>query len=940
MRIIVAYKSGEAEKAKGDLVEDLAAHLIAAQNYEVTENTRNVRSTGVEIDLQCRHKTIKGQEIYVECKAYSENNKIQSVVIDKLIGIRSRKKFSQAWLIATTELGTDAKGCVNEIEKDDELSSLYAFYTPEKLVTALVDCNAIISEAAAKPSVVELVKDQKKIGKTYLLITLYGYFWVFEYLKGGEPHGLVYVESEDGNIVVDKDLLVNLAALKSDLSDLNHCEILDILELTGEQVITEDIKSLRLNAVYANELNDLGLKVNRPGMPPLTLLDVQIFPDLEDIDGDQDKLIDSRTIIVKEKSRTIIFGGDLSGKSTLGKITQKQLDEYGHIVLMLSAAEIKSSDQSKFEDLLREKFLVQYGTNALKMDMFQETLKNNSESISLIIDNFEDLAIKRTDKQLDLFDYLRSTYGSIYILSDSSIEIEAVAKARTRDILDGFTAYRILQLGHVKRDELIHKWISNTETENLTDEDALNLKLEISAKVNTAVGANFIPTYPFYVLTMVQLIEDGNKVRTQGSSYADLYNYFITHALLSSNVSPEDIDFYLTYLSYIAFTLLTRDLNSVKADTLESIYDEYAASMAIDKPFKTVHRVLANAKILRLDEDSYSFSLSYCRYYFIAKYLSDNLDNRDVHSKVEAIISELYKNENANIVIFLVHHSKNKSIISAIVEQAEQQFAGALPQTLKKTEMKDINGLLKEEIKFAIKDIDPEESRKKELRQQDRYERNHSQKREEREDILDIFGQVNLAFKTIDVLGQIAKNYYGSLDGANKAAIISESYNLGLRGLRSFLNSFDTYKEALRQYFDERIDEDNLKNETEKNNEIDKIIYGFIQLISFAFLKRISDSVSSRNLTPTLDKVLDGQDEPSAGIVGLATKLNFSGELSKYREKVEEFYKELDNNYLPKDILRMFVLQHMYKFGLDYRDKQSICAQLGINYVRARKKIQ
>lgn len=940
MRIIVAFKNGEAEKAKGDLVEDLAAHLLKAQNYEITENERNIRSTGVEIDLQCRHKAVKGQLIYVECKAYAEDNKISSGVIDKLIGVRTRKKFSQAWLISTAELGRDAKGIVNDLENDTSHSSGYAFYTPAKLIQALVDSNVIIAESAALPPVTELVKDLKKLGETIFFITRYGYFWAFEYLKGGEPYGIIYIAADDGTIVLDEELLKNLSLLKSDLNNLNHNEILDILALTNEQVVIEDVRSLKLNPIYVNELNDLGVKVNRPGMPSLNLEDVQVLPDLEEVGGDRDKLINSTAIMTDEKRRTIIFGGDLSGKSTLGKITQKQLDKHGHIALMLSASEIKSPKESKFEGLLLEKFSSQYGDNNLKKEMFKEALKNKGESISLIIDNFENLGIKRTDWQLELFNYLRDTYGSIYILSDTSIEIEVVAKAKTRDILEGFESYRILQLGHVKRDELIHKWISNIEAEGLTDEDVLNLKLEISNKVNTAIGSNFIPTYPFYVLTMVQLIEDGNKVRTQGSSYADLYNYFITHALLTSGVAPEDIDFYLTYLSYIAHTLLVQDISSVKINVLESIYDNYIKSMAIDKPFKTTHRVLVNAKILRLDNEMYSFSLSYCRYYFIAKYLSDNLDDEDIQSRVETTINELHKNDNANIVIFLIHHSKNKAIINVIVQQATRQFSGFSPQNLSKSETKDINGLLKEEIKFAIKDIDPEENRKKELSQQDQYERKHPQDAEEQHDILDLFGQVNLAFRTIDVLGQIANNYYGSLDGANKAAIVTESYNLSLRALRAFLASFDTYIEALRQYLDERLDERDHKSEVDKNNEIDKIVYGFIQLISFAFLKRISDSVSSRKLTPTLDEVFSSEEGPASGIIGIATKLNFSGELAQNRKKVEEFYKELDNNYLPKDLLRMFVMQHMYKFGLDYKDKQSICAQLGIDYVRVSKKIR
>jgi hypothetical protein len=136
------------------------------------------------------------------------------------------------------------------------------------------------------------------------------------------------------------------------------------------------------------------------------------------------------------------------------------------------------------------------------------------------------------------------------------------------------------------------------------------------------------------------------------------------------------------------------------------------------------------------------------------------------------------------------------------------------------------------------------------------------------------------------------------------------------------------------------MDKSGIKDEVSKNNEIDKIIYGFIQLVSYAFLKRISDSVSSRNLTPTLEEVLASQAGPSSNIVDVATKLNFSGELSRNKKKVEEIYKDLENNYLPKDLLRMFVLQHMYKFGLDYKVKQSICTQLGISYIKVKKKIQ
>ncbi len=935
MQIVVAAKISEANKVKGDLLESLAGHLLRAQHYEVSDNKRNLRTTGVEIDLECRHKTIKAQEIYVECKAYNENKKIQSQVVTSLIGIRELKNYKQAWLISTSQIGSDAKGIIAQLENGQNADK-FAFYTPDRLIDALVNASVIVSEEICRQSVINVVQDPKKLGDVCMFVSRYGYFWVYKFLKGGEPSGVVFVDAKDGQPVIDADLLENLAGLESELKVFNHGVLLDLLAITNDQVKLDDIKSLKLSALYLNEINDLGVKINHPKIQSLTLSDVKVFPDLEELDGEDKKVTDSSLLAQGDKRRAIIFGNDLSGKTTLGKFVQQQLDENGHIALMISASEVKNYSEDKFKELLKRKFLHQYGDIALKTEMFIDALNDKDSKVSLVIDNFENFGIKRNERQSAFFKYIKQEYASIIILADTSIELEALAKGGTREMLDGFETHKILQLGHVKRDELIKKWINAGNDEALTDDDVVGIKLDISNKVNIAVGANFIPTYPFYVLTMIHLIEDGNKARTQGSSYADLYNYFITHALLESGIEPEDLDFYLTYLSYFAYTLLVGDTKSLTETALQDYYESYAEKMAIDKPFSSVHRVLVNAKLLKFDDHSYSFSLSYCKYYFTAKYLSDNLDDQSIQQVVHEISQELHKNENANIVIFLVHHSKSKAIISAVIEQAKSQFRDAIPQTLSKPEMKKINGLIHEEIKFALQETTPEENRQKELTQKDTYERKKGDSGDGT-DILDIFGQVNLAFKTIDVLGQIANNYYGSLDAKSKSDIITELYTLGLRGLKAFLDNFDNYIEALRQYLEEQTEKKALQSDVEKNNEIDKIIYGFVQLISFAFLKRVSDSTSSKNLIPTLNKVVKEQSGPAASIVDVAARLNFPGELSKNKKKVEVLYHELDKNYLPRDLLKMFVIQHMYKFNLSFQDKQSICAQLGINYAKVTK---
>ncbi|WP_334096710.1 hypothetical protein, partial [Helicobacter typhlonius] len=49
----------------------------------------------------------------------------------------------------------------------------------------------------------------------------------------------------------------------------------------------------------------------------------------------------------------------------------------------------------------------------------------------------------------------------------------------------------------------------------------------------------------------------------------------------------------------------------------------------------------------------------------------------------------------------------------------------------------------------------------------------------------------------------------------------------------------------------------------------------------------------------------------------------------KLIKKYEEFDK--DNNSVAKELLRIFVLEHLYKFDVKYNLKQSVCQNLKIS---------
>jgi hypothetical protein len=151
------------------------------------------------------------------------------------------------------------------------------------------------------------------------------------------------------------------------------------------------------------------------------------------------------------------------------------------------------------------------------------------------------------------------------------------------------------------------------------------------------------------------------------------------------------------------------------------------------------------------------------------------------------------------------------------------------------------------------------------------------------------------------------------------------------------MSSIEDYMDSLTQYLEERLNNNGDLNADELTQSINRTIYTFMHIVSFAFIKRISDSIASKNLLHTVDRVIGVRDEPAAQIVVLSAKLNFPNELNNQRRGIESLYKSLNKNYLPRDLLKVLVLQHIYKFEVSYKDKQSICASLGIDYSSLRQ---
>ena len=147
-------------------------------------------------------------------------------------------------------------------------------------------------------------------------------------------------------------------------------------------------------------------------------------------------------------------------------------------------------------------------------------------------------------------------------------------------------------------------------------------------------------------------------------------------------------------------------------------------------------------------------------------------------------------------------------------------------------------------------------------------------------------GELNLAFKMLEVLGQILKNYHSALDGRLKFSIGEEVYMLGLRSLGLFFKIMETHKNYLLKQIESMIAKKKLTDGMRIEDAAQKLLFATCTLISAGFFEKIADSVGTENLSQTFSEILDKYDINSIHLVDMAIKLDY---LIFKREREQDF---------------------------------------------------
>jgi predicted MPP superfamily phosphohydrolase len=681
-------------------------------------------------------------------------------------------------------------------------------------------------------------------------------------------------------------------------------------------------------------LDDAGVSLVHHDRGTLRLSDIFVFPDLQEVvypRKHSGRIIHGEGIIdlLTDTRHVLLIGDTQSGKTCLGKILYRSFYQGGYVPLMLDGSQSFPKGDRLF-GLLEKSYTQQYEPATL--DAYRQL--DRSRRV-VILDDFHKFG-GGPQRRREFIESLAAFAGRVILLANDLV-LEATELLQRGEPTIGsvvFTLYRIQPFGHLRRSELVEKWLLLSRDIDTSGVEFAHSVDSITRTLDTLIGRNFIPAYPVYVLAVLQGFEARTPIDTRASTHGYFYELFIRTALARGH-SQESFDVMMSYLAYFAYQLFFDRTRRVDNDAFERIHADFEARYEITRSSRQIRADLTQRDIFEVSEDLTRFKYNYVYYYFVASYMRDHVNTSEVRTKIAELSRSLYIEEHSNILLFLAHLSKDPIILQEMLAAAAEFYPDVSPIAFDK----DVLFFKESEMsrtQLTYKERDPAETRKERLALLDQQENEVTSdddsmlEVEPAPDVIDPIARFNGALKTIQILGQILKNFPGSLEGVAKFEITQACYHLGLRALTSIFDPIRANKDFLLELAEAIREQYPRLTDAEAYDRAWVTVVQLAQWLAYGMVKYISGAVGSNELLNTYKRVLQENKFPSIQLINISLSLDNTGAFPV--GAISNLARTLETYPFALSVLRYLVLDHFYLFPVKMGVKQKVCAVLNIPY--------
>ena len=224
----------------------------------------------------------------------------------------------------------------------------------------------------------------------------------------------------------------------------------------------------------------------------------------------------------------------------------------------------------------------------------------------------------------------------------------------------------------------------------------------------------------------------------------------------------------MNLLTNFAYKLFIEESTSLDLDGWIVFIQDYSREFLV--PGEPLDKLVGSG-LLKKNHDRVRFSHKYIFYYYAAKHFAALVEERENISPIERLCENLHVEANANVLIFVTHHSRSKRVIEEISLYADEAFAARATSKLSADETRFLAKNVREIPELIIEAKDVEEAREDDAVHQDELTNPEDEDDAASEfdgnkdsDIDDgIFADVASSARTVEIIGQIVRNRHGSL---------------------------------------------------------------------------------------------------------------------------------------------------------------------------------
>jgi hypothetical protein len=621
-------------------------------------------------------------------------------------------------------------------------------------------------------------------------------------------------------------------------------------------------------------------------------------------------------------SLTVLSGEERSGRTSLAKFLFRKAARSGRAPVFLFSRDLLDT-KGPLESIVATAFCRQYRRES------SETYVQLDRSRRLIVcDEFDAIPSAR---QRDLLRYASEIGASIVLLVRDAFAWDFARKLAGVAVSSWF---RILPFKRSQRELLVRNWQLH-DRRDVDCASEVKWRDQVLRTFDTLIGRSFLPSSPFYMLSVLASF-GAPQTSVRESTHGYFYEMLIKTHLIKGLSAPQ-FNIVLTYLAELAWGMFQQSRDWVIDSEWQRFHSDYVERFDVSRDFSDMKSFFLSRSIMCARSDEFRFRYPYMYYYFVALYMRDHLDDDGVRESVANASQEIYRSKNANVLVFLAHLSRDKVVIDSIMESAAGTFRGVEPAKLEE-DSKFVRELGLEFSPITVSEPDAATSRLRRLELSDEQDDELLPAQEhvvELDEIVDDeLLEIRQSLHAVDILGQILKNFPGSIDAERKLEVARSAYETAMRLLTAFLTSVRYHRANVTQRFVAELRTRHPSwTEERLSHEADRTLAVLSELSTYAVIRRLASALGSVELVRTYDKMLAA--DGSNAMLMLRVALDLEQQHIFPERTISELHKRLQKNPLPLWVLRDFVLDHFHMFPVERAVRQRACALLGITWAHA-----